>query len=1344
MSDASFEKCLGNTEGSMSNPAQTPQSEEKPHICKHADEHTISNTGTEDTCTHIDIDYTQASHRLCSTTEQTDLLHPTTQALDTTLTGIPTRQINMKDTLSKKVSQNDKRMSTDTLGPHTSSKGNFHRVQRLSLLIGLLAYFISLSICALVVLYEVNVFDDVSPVKIAVPVASSLVRYINDTVPCSDLVDEYTDHVVNILEESGYENKTRNEIADYIAEQLGYTRHLHNALVLAGDKDMASAAVGIVITDYLEGNYEQYNNTQQLRSDITAAVGDDATLCLQVATLLALNTGSSMEYNAEVDDLTESLGTELTDALGLGDLFGYTRQVYLLQAKEDGLDGMFIVCTLCYTLAEVLFVVVGILVYKYRSEPEIFSRHRFFLIHFNVGGLIVPPAALLLVAVSTAQLSLDYKTNDTLYTVFGAVLSLIAVMGPISAVFLRQRFMYQVFWKSGPNTSDAHYFIMLPWYLLLSLVIIATDVVSHYIDADRSATQYISYIPIYIVAVILGIEFSYYVWRVRHSSHVFVDVWQAYRFLIAWLLSFLIFHFAVAHRNSMALGSVSATLHLVACLVAAYVDFFLLPILKVFGRRNGLHILEGYDFAGCTLGIDFNHVELVLDDPEACALLLDFLRNRVCSEGVEFLIELRDLQLLYELENKSHAEYWERVKHISDTYIYPQCLNLSSQCQKTLASKLRELRAHLDKTEEKSRQTPKASRRRTHISQQSPQVHHPSTIQEHKRQSQSQSQATLEQSSSEASPLPVVVTSQSYISFPYPPTESHVRSESCDGDLDGGIVTANESGHPGLLEGLPCPASRTCPTSRTCPPAPTGLATQISAPGGLVSVRSSQSNQTQSRGPMSPITRSLHRAHSGFKSGLVTLDSQLKNTHGDGAEYEQALKAIDWGEVVRWFDSAKKELTDLLLGGQLREFCTQSQMRMLIQKRIAQNNTLMEHRIVQSNTIDGESPSPQPVQKVGSVGEIGMLDIAMGERSVSVHKKRSTITEEMCTTLVHDGAGDAHASIHVSHDGRPHRHDSKHNRTSNSTLDDDLVSTGSMGSNNTLHSSSFNMSDHPRLLPSSNREVTASVTRVLSSRLDQLTSTRHAKRTSHPYQQTHPHTLSHTSRSLSALPTYLRSSVAHERNPSYDRERDGDIAKHSFNASSTNSGRERLRARRGSINGPGARSDIRAQTQAHPRTSLSSNVRMSAESVLWNELAIASQNSFCSLRVVRTSSIASVEKGGGTGSPIHPSAIAKPDGGPGKAEKLPTSNVSRACSTGGLPTSSLCAFARDIARADKNCTNVSSSVGPHSSLLNAAQTIPMDDAVHRGGVMSPAIAESGPIYISDAEDSQDEDSTTCV
>eukprot|EP01134_Creolimax_fragrantissima_P003106 CFRG3106T1 len=730
--------------------------------------------------------------------------------------------------------------------------GNFHKVQRLSLLVGVIGYLIGFAIYGCMLYYEVQAYDSVAPEHLVDKLSDELEISLTESVnlTCVDIVYDYSVTLSNLLIEEETNSTSGLDTKEYLWQQMGRLPYLL-------DESVVNAL------DEIANNFIVYEfNQTLLQEDLKVALGNASSFCEVVGGAIASATDREVDVIAEQEEIETLLGTALIDSIGgsVETVFLIAMQVYYETAKAQGLDRIFIVCASFFAVTDLFFIVICIFLYKYRNEHEVRSRHRYFLAHFNIGAMVIPIINLLGVAVTTAQFSTNQSTNQSLYTAYACVITFVTVLGPVSSVFLRQRFMYQVFWKGAPTTWFWEYFVMMPWYFFLALLVVVNLIVGHIINGDLEWNLFITYIPVYVVGLLMWTEFSYYAWHVREASFVFVDVWQAYRFLIAWGVTFLIFHFSVAYRHSIALSSLSATSHLMASLLGAYIDFFFLPLLKVLCRSHGYHILDEYDFGGSCLGIDFNHIELVLNDPEACNLLLEFSKLRYCSEAVEFLIEWKELEELYRLQPKAYQECWERVLHIANALIFPHVLNVSCTNHKVLVDKLVQLISKLDTATGRSR-------------------------------------------------------SGSLTSSPTAPT----------------------SASPSRNRGSPL--------------------------------------------ALTPLTRNLKRvqnlthAHDAHETSLSL--------------YDEATKAVDWGEVISWFEPVRTEIIELLFNGQLKEFCTQAQMRGLIQRRMQQNHLLVQHKLVSrgTNTTNKCSDDKDAVEKspdVEHVCDIPRMDSDSREATASV------------------------------------------------------------------------------------------------------------------------------------------------------------------------------------------------------------------------------------------------------------------------------------------------------------------------------------------------------------------------
>ncbi|KNC80142.1 hypothetical protein SARC_07494 [Sphaeroforma arctica JP610] len=160
------------------------------------------------------------------------------------------------------------------------------------------------------------------------------------------------------------------------------------------------------------------------------------------------------------------------------------------------------------------------------------NAHKNFLVQFFLGTILCPIVLAVQLSAAFGYMTRDYQAMNITYNVTGFIVASLAILGPISAVILRQRCMFGVFKQ---RTRHSHYFITLPWHVFLNLFIIG--VFTFCAIEPENCPVWKRYVPIFVTVVSFALEFIYYTWNVRNASGMFVDIWQSARLLLVVILT---------------------------------------------------------------------------------------------------------------------------------------------------------------------------------------------------------------------------------------------------------------------------------------------------------------------------------------------------------------------------------------------------------------------------------------------------------------------------------------------------------------------------------------------------------------------------------------------------------------------------------------------------------------------------------------------------------------------------------------------------------------------------------------------------------------------------------------
>ncbi|KNC76912.1 hypothetical protein SARC_10614, partial [Sphaeroforma arctica JP610] len=447
--------------------------------------------------------------------------------------------------------------------------------------------------------------------------------------------------------------------------------------------------------------FSAQGNTSTALAAVTEVVvnmlEDPDAFVLSVETDMAEFADFDTDQEAVTALLPRALGSPFFLSLGLGavEIVDQVAAAFLDESREVALNEMFLLSWASFVASEVVMILLTMMVYSNRDQAEIRSRHKYFYIHFLFGALILPFVAIFFVGVALFQFTYDPDVNAALFTTATSLMAIVGIMFVLVPFTYRQRFMYVVF-KVRKFRYQSYYFVLLPYHIGLTLVVIAGHLWCYY-DHD-SCTVYYDYVFITFAIVAILIEFVYYSYRLgtqTYTTLIFVDSWQAARLIFLWGTSYAVGYAYTGWRNTKMLSALWISWQLIILTTGAVFDYFLLLSLKAFTRRNGYDFITELNMAGnANQMVDLDNISILLDDSELRTLFVEFSEYRHCSEMPKFLVCMREVERRYRATDDEHVrvcEIDEAIRRITAEFVTPAVLNIAGEVQALLVHNLSEL-----------------------------------------------------------------------------------------------------------------------------------------------------------------------------------------------------------------------------------------------------------------------------------------------------------------------------------------------------------------------------------------------------------------------------------------------------------------------------------------------------------------------------------------------------------------------------------------------------------------------------------------------------------------------------
>eukprot|EP01134_Creolimax_fragrantissima_P002640 CFRG2640T1 len=636
-----------------------------------------------------------------------DIVRPVSRSVSDYRMEVPVKRKSVASTILGPLTERlvKKGSNATTLTGHSQSPSYVQKSlgkssQGLGWWVGLFAYFFAFSIFLPMTIVALVSNDGLKPVvveELAPAIMHDLAQSHNKTA--EELYTSFTETVASVYIGAAVVNLNQTSLDRIITIQLGNI----GPLLSSFDSTLQKGARQLIM-QLEEQNITLEAGPSILASDIRLTLalpengaitpGDFIVLVESgIAQATIISAEADLPRTVKITNTGYSVGVAMQSAYDLTpeEIYALSSRAYLHTLQGKGLDTIFKVCLAGTIITLVVVLLFVFIIARYWNEPEIRSRHRNFLLQFFFGTILCPIFLALQLASAFGKITTDYHTTNIMYNVTGFIVASLAILGPISAVILRQRFMYGVFHLKQMRTN---YFNTLPWHVFLNMWIIG--VFTYCAIEPHNCPVWKRYVPIFVTVICYALEFMFYTWHVRGASGMFVDIWQSARLLLVWIITFLGGYIWTAVLNDSILSLVVICYQLCFLITGGVADLFLLPVIKIFFRRCGYNVLDDVDLEGRAKHIfDLKRVDMVMIDPEYSFLLLEFATQRHCRENVAFLMEMERLKekaAVADMKEAQLEEMFSEIEYIGLTYIYeraPQEVNLSSRTRKNIIAKLR-------------------------------------------------------------------------------------------------------------------------------------------------------------------------------------------------------------------------------------------------------------------------------------------------------------------------------------------------------------------------------------------------------------------------------------------------------------------------------------------------------------------------------------------------------------------------------------------------------------------------------------------------------------------------------
>eukprot|EP01134_Creolimax_fragrantissima_P005727 CFRG5727T1 len=228
----------------------------------------------------------------------------------------------------------------------------------------------------------------------------------------SELVERFAENLSSIFVNAQFDqNITAEDVTNLTTVALGQ---------LSSEFPVDSAVSQLTVAARVAAISSQGNDTKALETVTEVVVGvvgnvDEFVYLIDSAMAELASFTTDREEAAAV--LPGALGSAFFNALNMSaiDIVEQVSAAFLDQSRSMALDEIFLLSWSSFLAGWIVILLIAVLVFIYRNEPEIRSRHKYFTTHFLIGALTISPV----VAVWAVVLEFSfysYRLGSQIYT----------------------------------------------------------------------------------------------------------------------------------------------------------------------------------------------------------------------------------------------------------------------------------------------------------------------------------------------------------------------------------------------------------------------------------------------------------------------------------------------------------------------------------------------------------------------------------------------------------------------------------------------------------------------------------------------------------------------------------------------------------------------------------------------------------------------------------------------------------------------------------------------------------------------------------------------------------------